>query len=212
MKQGILSGLVGFGVLALSNGAFAQAIIEAAPMPPAESHEDVPDVILPSTMALFDHGEYVAADMGVTNITGEVAPTFGLRGALRLNRRFGVGLSGTGVALNDFRPLDERMSVGYGGVFGEYIVGSNRLLHGVVDLTLGGGAVCHDGGTHDCNGHAQGFFLAEPTANLELNIASFLRLETGVGYRFAVARERDGIGTADLSGFVGRVGLAFGRF
>jgi hypothetical protein len=203
-------------VLLLSGSAAAQAaLIDAAPIPDAQpQREDVPEVLASPHGRIFHNGGYAAPMFGITNMNGEVAPTFGLRGVWRVNRRFGLGLTGTALELNDFKPSEKRMQVGYGGLLLEYVTSSNRLAHGMFDLTLGGGALCRDSreSARDCREHAQTFFVAEPTANLELNVTSFMRIDAGAGYRLALTRDRDNLSSSDLSGFVGRIGLAFGRF
>jgi hypothetical protein len=78
-------------------------------------------------------------------------------------------------------------------------------------MTIGGGAWCQTARRSECDSD-QGFFVAEPTFGMEVNITSFMRANAGGGYRLAVAEKHEGISSSDLSGFVGRVSLEFGQF
>jgi hypothetical protein len=160
---------------------------------------------------------YGAPAFGITSIDGGVAPTFGARGALRLDRRFGIGLAATG-----FETLKDgdrrRLGGGYGGALFEYVLHSNQFAHAMFDTTIGAGAWCprspnrSDRHAYDDCDDAKSCFALEPTVNLELNVTHFMRFAVGGGYRLALASERDGVGTEELSGFVGRAAIQFGRF
>jgi|SoiMethySBSTD1v2_1073268.scaffolds.fasta_scaffold08734_8 hypothetical protein len=183
----------------------------------SSSHQSVSADSGPQTLSdygrLITHnGWYLAPSAGFTYVNSGVSPTFGLRGAWRINRKFGIGLAATGFDFEDEALDRDNLEAGYGGLLLEYVLNSDDLAHAVIDTTLGGGAVCLDeGNRNDCD-DAHGFFVAEPTFNLELNVTSFMRAAVGGGYRVAIAEKRLGISSSDLSGFVGRVSLEFGRF
>jgi hypothetical protein len=148
-----------------------------------------------------------------------VASLIGIRAAWLANRTFGLGFAFNGT-LNQ---TDEKLHYKgraistYGGLLLQYVFASNHVVHGFIDTTVGGGLSCRqtgvvDGGHEkdDCRG--RGVFAIEPMANLEINIASFMRLSLGAGYRSAVASNRNELSSYDISGFVGKTSLEFGHF
>jgi hypothetical protein len=179
---------------------------------------DEPDTLVDGSGNFRHIKGYGAPVFGITSIDGGVAPTFGVRGAFRLDRRFGIGLAGTG--LETLKDGDRsRIGAGYGGILFEYVMNSNSFAHAVIDTTVGGGAWCPESENEDDEDHRyrdcddpKSFFALEPTVNLELNVTHFMRFAFGGGYRLALASERDGIGTEELSGFVGHAAIQFGRF
>lgn len=201
------------GVLLLSSSAAAQSLIDESVLPPGGSQRDeAPEVVADTERGIWHHGGYGAGTLGFTHMGDSFAPTFGARGVWRINRQFGLGLTGTGIGLDDFNSSGRDMEAGYGGLLFEYVMSSNKRFHPMFDVTIGGGALCERTGERECEHDPQGFFVVEPTANLEVNLTSWMRLDAGAGYRLAAAHDRNGVGTGELSGFVGRVNLAFGRF
>lgn len=213
-------------VATLSTSAFAQdrgassaqlsaAAFSATSRAPARDDLDVPQ----RGRLVQHHGYYVAPTIGVTTLDGELAPLVGMRAAWLANHNFGLGFSVTGT-LNQ---LDEKLhhkgralSV-YGGLLLQYVLGHNHVFHGFIDTTIGGGESCRQTGVidgdperDDC--HGKGFFLFEPMANLEINVTRFMRVSLGAGYRVAVASNANELSSAQISGFVGKTSLEFGRF
>ena len=136
-----------------------------------------------------------------------------------MNRSFGLGFSFSGT-LNQ---TDEKLhykgrAIGlYGGLLTQYVIASSHILHGFIDTTIGGGLTCRQTGVvdgdpekDDC--HGKGFFMVEPMANLEINVARFLRVSLGGGYRVAVASNDNQLSSSQISGFVGKTSLEFGSF
>lgn len=163
------------------------------------------------------HGFYAAPSFGVTTLDDQVAPVVGMRAAWLANRTLGLGFAFNALANQLDEPLDHkgRALGGYGGLLIQYVIGSTHLLHGFIDTTVGGGLMCvqtgdPDGDADECRGH--GFFALEPSANLEINVASFMRISLGAGYRLGLAGDSSELSNADLSGFVGKTALQFGRF
>jgi hypothetical protein len=190
-----------------------EAATASAPPPPVAEKDDV----LISSHGLVQHsGWYVAPTFGTTAIDGRYGFAGGLRAAWLINHQFGIGLAGTGFeAPSASGSSERRVEGGYGGLLLQYIVGSNRVVHGFVDATIGGGAVCPKSptwGRSDCENEAITFFMIEPTANVEINVASFMRVDVGAGYRFAAASSDDTLSNRDLSGLVARTNLVFGQF
>jgi hypothetical protein len=175
------------------------------------------DLEVPRRRLIQHHGYYAAPTFGVTSLDGDVAPMVGMRAAWLANHSVGVGFAVNALA----NQVDEKANYkgralgGYGGLLLQYVIGSTHLLHGFVDTTVGGGVMClqtgsTEGDEDNCHGH--GFFAVEPSANLEINVARFMRVSLGAGYRVAVAGDASQLSSANLSGFVGRTALQFGHF
>jgi hypothetical protein len=216
-----MKSLIVVGSIFVASSAYAQeGAIElpktASPALPSPQRDE------PETLAdndgNFRHIKFYGAPaFGITSVDGGVAPMFGVRGALRLDRRFGIGFAANG--FETLRDGDrQRLGGGYGGALFEYVLHSNRFAHAMFDTTVGGGAWCprtpdyDDEHAYDDCDDPKSFFALEPTVNLEINVTHFMRFAVGGGYRVAHASERDGIGTEELSGFVGRAAVQFGRF
>ena len=158
----------------------------------------------------------------MTGIDGHVGYLSGVRGAWVMNRTFGIGLAANGFGWDVYHPdslttnVDRRITGGYGGLLLQYNVASERLVHGFIDTTVGGGAACYD--SHDANRWEQcqsatAFFVFEPSANAEVNVTKFMRVAVGGGYRLALTGAMDnGLASSDLSGFLARANLEFGQF
>jgi hypothetical protein len=163
------------------------------------------------------HGYYAAPTFGVTSLDGSVAPVVGVRAAWLANHSFGVGFAFNALGNEVDEKIDYKgraISI-YGGLLLQYVLGSSHVVHGSIDTVVGGGMSCRytgdtEGDEDEC--HGRGFFMVEPTANVEFNLAPFMRLSLGAGYRAAVASSSSEFSNADLSGFVGKTSLQFGRF
>jgi hypothetical protein len=170
--------------------------------------------------SFLDHtGWYVAPTIGQTAVASHIGYLTGLRGAWVVDRTFGIGVAANAFGFKgiEVEPsadgVNRQIAGGYGGVLVQYNFAADELVHAFVDATVGGGAACYhldSGDNSPCRANA--FFIFEPTANLELNVASFVRLAFGGGYRLAATDSDSAIPGSDLSGFVVRTGLEFGRF
>jgi len=182
--------------------AFAQTTAPA----PAQT------LIKPSEPFRFS-GWYVAPTAGFTSIDGRLGYLPGIRGAIMLNRKFGVGLAANFMATDQTEIHDEtaRHVGGYAGAYAQYVFLSDKLVHAYADATIGEGGWCEESSKDDCDVRHFGF--VEPTLNLELNLTSHVRLATGVGYRLAIAEKNDpSQSRRDLAGIVARTSLVIGAF
>jgi len=190
-------------VLLASTSAFA-----ADPSTPQQ-----PQTLVERSEPLRMTGWYLAPTAGFTSFNGKLAYLPGLRGAIMLNQRFGVGLAGHLIGSNDtYISDDEVREVGaYGGLYAQYILRSNDLVHAYVDTTVGGGGWCQQVNKGDqCN--EREFAFIEPTVNVEVNLARNVRLAAGVGYRGAIAERTAGYSRSSMSGVVARTSLVMGVF
>jgi hypothetical protein len=190
---------------------------EAAPLPPPTPAADEPATLAGSHGFIKHNGWYLAPSFGGTSLDGHYSSLVGLHGGWLINRQFGIGLTGSAFGWDRTRidsPLpDTRVDGGYGGLLLQYIIASDKLVHGSVETTIGGGALCYDGGTyrHECDDRVT-FFVLEPAANVELNVTSFMRIAVGAGYRFTAIDDNTFATKPELGGFVTRTSIKFGQF
>ncbi len=98
----------------------------------------------------------------------------------------------------------------YFGADLEVIFYSDRLLHFTVDTLIGGGSLVYN--TGGSSPDEDSFFVIEPTVNLELNIATWARLCTGLGYRLTIGcDDLQDISDRDVSGLAASIMIKFGN-
>jgi hypothetical protein len=190
----------------------------------------------------IQHGGYGAPVIKVTTIDGGSAVLLGGQGAWLINHTFGLGIAGYGMVTEriynrpdqpnapEYEPTaTRRLELGYGGLLLSYVNRSDELIHTTVDLLIGGGTIGFakryryadnwdsgdwdsDDWDHSRSGSTDGFFVLEPSLNVEINLVRFMRLDAGMGYRWVSGVSRFGYGNADISGVTGTLALKFGKF
>jgi hypothetical protein len=158
---------------------------------------------------------------------GEVADQFatlqGVRGGWIINHQFviGAGLYGVsnGICLDDDRDCRFReIDFGYVGFEFGYIGLWNRVAHYTLQLLIGGGGVSYLNSAsegdlaHQWGDPGTDFFVAEPVANLELNVTKWWRINVGAGYRIVAGLDAGSLESSDLSSVFGNVEFKFGSF
>ncbi len=140
----------------------------------------------------------------------------GVRGGWIINHTLvlGAGLCGIVPGAYVIDDTGERdIGMEYGGLEIEYIVDSQKLLHYSFGLLIGGGSVYYKvEGLYWAERDGNSFFVAEPAANVELNVVSFFRINVGLGYRFAAGGEMRGITDSNLRGLAPTLTFKFGSF
>jgi hypothetical protein len=190
---------------------------DASPAPATTPAADEPATLVGSRGLIKHSGWYVAPSIGATTLDGHLSSLVGLRGGWLVNRQFGIGLTGSAFGWDsthlDTPRANTRVDGGYGGLLLQYIIGSDKLVHGSIETTIGGGALCYDAASsrRDCN-DAITFFVFEPAANVELNVTSFMRIGVGGGYRFTAVDDSSLSSKPELRGFVARTNIQFGQF
>ena len=174
---------------------------------------------------LISVSAYGAATNKLTNIRGDFANLSGIYGGLYVNHRFMIGLAGAATTNNIRVPQqfstdpNQRRTYEYGqfGLMTEYVVGSNKPIHLVLQGFAGAGFTLqydrydfHDGynDTTDKNW----FTVAEPGVQVEMNLFKWMRFSPGVSYRFAFGSDGLGMKDKDISGVAFGATLKFGRF
>lgn len=176
------------------------------------------------------HGGYGAISSKFTRINGDFAHLAEIYGGWYINHKFTLGLSGASVT-NDLRVPEqyravpgEDLSYQYTqfGLFTEYVLASNNVVHLTGQLTSGAGFTTqyqrldsHDDDhyhyeedIHDTNW----FTIIEPGVNVEFNVLKWMRFCTGVSYRASFGSNGLGMKDKDISGVSLNAGFKFGRF
>jgi hypothetical protein len=166
-----------------------------------------------------DSGGFGGPVVKFTQINGEFALLLGGRGGWIIDHTFVLGGAGYGL-VNNIR-VDElgsgyqpRFDLGYGGLEMEYIHRSRELLHFTISTLIGAGSVNYR--NRDWLGFRDQpedvFFIAEPSANLMMNVTTYFRVGVGASYRFVAGVEIEGLDEAALSGPAASVVMKFGQF
>jgi hypothetical protein len=169
------------------------------------------------------HGGFGGPVVKFTSINGQMAVLVGGRGGWIINHSLVIGGGGYGLA-NEVKGNENYfnskylLNFGYGGFELEYIIEPNKAVHGSIYLLLGGGAINQrnpiDNNWNDLSWDEKSdvFFVAEPAANVELNIIRFMRIDLGVGYRFISGVDKYNVTDANLSGVSAVLTFKFGKF
>lgn len=171
-------------------------------------------------------GGYGAPVQRFSTITGTSVLFTGLEGGWIVNHRFVLGAAGyglatqnirnSGAALRDSRGRAPVVEMGYGGVTLGYVAQPMKLVHLMFQILIGGGGLTYDvqdiAGMRPEDAPADGFFVAEPTVQGELNVSRFFRIGVGAGYRFVSGASLDGLRDQDLRGASASLTFKLGRF
>jgi hypothetical protein len=176
----------------------------------------------------LESGGYGAPVVKFTSVKGEFAVMVGGYGGWLINHAFMLGGGGYGLVTRHMLepasgtaivPEDHRIDFGYGGGMLEYIFSPMAVVHSSISLLIGGGTVAmqNDWGNysdwmHGYEGQRDGVFVLEPSLNVELNVATFFRVNAGGSYRFVNGVSMFGLKNADLSGPSINLALKFGKF
>ncbi len=166
-------------------------------------------------------GGFIAPALRLSAINGDFASFLGGYGGWFVNKKFMIGAGGFGlvnnlpVAESDriVPNLDLHYDMGYGGFMFEYVLNSDRILHLMGNFLVGGGSIEQDfEGKGDFKETRSGFFVFEPGAHLEVNVAPFFRVAGGITYRLVSGSDTMGIQDRDLSSMGLALSLKFGSF
>lgn len=155
-----------------------------------------------------EHGGFGGPVVRFTQIGGEFGVLSGGRGGWIVDHKYGLGGGGFGLANNiKAIPADEKLEMGYGGLILEYVFASDALVHLTGELLIGAGGLTTQFGADD-----DAFFVAEPGANLMLNVTKFFRFGVGVSYRYIQGADFGGLDSGDLTGLAWGLTFKFGAF
>jgi len=168
----------------------------------------------------IDSGGFGAPVVKFAQMNGEFALLVGGRGGWIIDHSFVIGGGGYGL-VNNIRVdrLDDgsapRFDLGYGGFEMEYVHHSRKLMHFTICALIGAGSVKYrDEDLWDLlfDDSEDVFFIAEPSANLMLNVTTYFRVGIGASYRFVTGIELEGLDEGDLSGPSANLLMKFGDF
>ena len=148
----------------------------------------------------------------------------GVTGGVTVNKYLIFGLGGYGLATkttiqgtNPDKPL--RLYGGYGGAVLGFNLFPRQVVHLSFPILIGAGTFYLEDETFFNNSfdpeytiEKSSFFVAEPTALLEINVTSFFRFGAGVGYRYIDGLDMENLTSDDLSDWSGTLVFKFGRF
>jgi hypothetical protein len=165
------------------------------------------------------HGGFGAPEIKFTQIGDNFGVLVGGKGGWIINHIFVIGGGGYGLVNNiptNNIINNERMNLnfGYGGLILEYIQDWDKLLHYSFSALIGGGALSfRDRRNHQLeDSDITSFFIVEPGANAEVNIASFFRLNAGISYRLIPSVNFDRFNEQNMSGLAINLTFKFGKF
>jgi len=171
------------------------------------------------------NGFYGAFSIGYTEIGDRHAVVFGGRFEWLMGHSLGIGFGGSGF-LNEshFEPslnTDVFLTGGYGGLYLEPVLFPNYPVHLSFPILLGGGGISYVTKDWDVSYNmiedSEAFLIAEPAAELELNLTRNFRLAIGASYRFTTPFDvgmspSTVVSTSALRGFNYMMTFKFGKF
>lgn len=145
-------------------------------------------------------GAYGALLGRVSTFNDQFAVLTGGYGGVFLNKKIMLGAGAYSMATSprvDNYNDNRRWNLWYTGGVVEYVHNSDKLFHWSAGALIGGGGISqrigYDKGRDDVF-ESNGFLVAEPFINAEINITSYLRIVAGGTWR-----QIAGAGNADLS-------------
>lgn len=170
------------------------------------------------------NGGYGAFSIGYSEIDNKDAIIMGARGGWIINHSFAIGLGGYGF-VNDINydnvfhdDLEYNLAGGYGGLFLEPIIGPSMPVHLSFPILFGLGGIAYvehhnswDRWWAD-DEQSDVFWVFEPAAELEFNLAKHFRLAATVSYRFTSNIDMNYTDPDILEGFTAGLVFKFGKF
>ena len=165
-----------------------------------------------------------SVDLKVGQWNDESTLLVGGHGGIILNDKFTIGLGGYGITTRSkFTGLngqnDLYLGGGYGGLILGYSLFAKEIFHLNFPILFGGGGldVLEDRDNIFTNGfdnitETSGFFIVEPGAELEINIARFFRFAIGGTYRFMEGVDLSSVSNSKLDDWSTHVSFKFGKF
>jgi hypothetical protein len=175
-------------------------------------------------------GAYIGINSKFTQINNSPAILTGGELDFVIGHKFNFGFEGYG-SVNPVKSnrnwndsTKSYLNVGYGGFHLEPVLFSDKLVHVTFPTHLGIGAIAetrysylsedyHDNEFKDDDLIATDlFFVAEPSAMVEVNVFRFMRLGAGLGYRFTSGVDLPEHQNSDFDGLTGTFSLRLGWF
>jgi len=158
-----------------------------------------------------------------TRLENQFAVMPGGRGACIINNRYTLGGGGYGIANSIKLPvsgidMDTTLyyKMGYGGLEFGYIIISGKKMNIGATLLVAAGAEFLESKPESNSEISYGndfkiIPVLEPSFYVELQLNHFIRLHTGISYRFVNSSDLYNIHVPNMSGFSCYIGLFFGK-
>lgn len=176
---------------------------------------------------LRSSGGYGSLTNSFTKIRGDFANLSGFYGGWYINHHFLLGIGASASTNNIKVPVqfstnparNRTYQYGQFGLMTEYVLGSDRSLHVVLQAFGGAGFTLqyernnwHTDPQYNDVTDENWFVVAEPGVQLELNLFKWMRFSPGVSYRATFGSDAAGLKDKDLSAVSYSVTLKFGKF
>ena len=172
------------------------------------------------------HGGFGAISFKASEFNSKDIIMAGFRGGWIINRAMAIGFEGYGIIptaeyenIDIGSSLSSRAVGGYGGMFLEPIILSNKVVHITFPVAGGAGWLGYIvDWEHNQNHYSNDlidddvFWYVEPGAALELNVARNFRINTGVSYRFTKDLDLINTSASAFDAWNYFLTLKFGRF
>lgn len=183
--------------------------------------------LLGSTDVRF--GAFGGTGVYYTDFMGDGTALMGGQGALLINKTMYLGVGGycfgrrpdAGAVYTDGAWRESRYEGAYAGLLMGAILYSDRVVHGMADVLIGGGGITRAindwdedewDDDHDYEQPTDGYFVIQPMGHVEVNLVRWMRVDLGAGYRFVTDVEKFGLENKDVAGPVAGLGFRFGKF
>ena len=163
-----------------------------------------------------------------SRFNGQNAIFTGAYGGWMLKHKLMIGAGGYWLATNhkgygvNAETLEpNKYKMGYGGLVAEYAVLDNSRLHVTANALVGGGILKNGKGHGSLPNHgsdelkdidATGFYVVQPTVNVEYSVTSWFRVAAGGGYRYITGADQAGITNRKMSAPTANLSFKFGGF
>lgn len=162
-------------------------------------------------------GGFGGVSVKFTEMDDHLGVLAGGRGGFLVNHLLGFGGGGYGLTnrwlVETNYPEDNYwLNMGYGGFVMDVIFASRKLVHGGINVLIGGGGITYTSRYDEFPMYDDGFFVMEPGMDLTLNVAKHFRIDVGGSYRWIYGADLQGISDAGLSGPAAHFTFKFGEF
>jgi hypothetical protein len=167
----------------------------------------------------IESGGFGAPVSKITRLNGRTVGLSGGRGGWIINHTLVIGGGGystiTDVSTDLVNPASSEdlfLRMEYSGFEVEYIHRSSKLVHWTVYALFGGGRIDVREHEPDLTYAKDSFFVCDASANAEVNVFKWCRVNAGVGYRMVYGVDVKGLENGDISGLEAQVTVKFGKF
>lgn len=168
---------------------------------------------------ILSWGAYGGPRISLINPVGKTAFMVGGHGAIVLNSKFALGGFGQGMTgSSDFNGAlyghdnTLELSMGYGGIFLEYMPFRHKLLHPSFSLPIGLGGASVKEVSSDSKISKTTLVVFTPRVGFDVNLGKSAVVSLFAGYQFIKTNDDFMIAENNLSGWELGINLKFGKF